>query len=1292
MNLIPLLLTIVFTISSSYIPVKSIEHKEDNQKIDCSSINKDLISIIVKYKTSKKNNVSLLNQSINQSNIKLKDEYELIKKKYTKKLGKSSQFNLSLNATNTHKRGEINKVKIQNYVRDGDITCEDYKNIINKLKKQINIEYAEPNYIINSKNLSLAPNDTLLNKKTFESLFKVERNGNFYLEDMNIFDAWNFSQGDDIVVAVIDTGVDYNHPDLWNNIWVNPLVINDVNFDGKIDLNDADINGNKRIDPDELKPDMIGYDFVSKDIDPNDQSFLDDNSSGFFTSNLFVGHGTHIAGVIAAEANNNLGIAGVAPKAKILPIRALSSLRDFNSLSDLVSALIFVADLEIVDITNNSWVTNFDSQLLKDAFDVLEEKGILSIASAGNDNSSEAFYPAAYDNVISVGSIETNNIFGTVENRLRDYNPSKFSNHGKYVDIAAPGEFILSTAREFDYERQEVIDFLERDQAILEYQSNGFGYGYLSGTSIAAPIVSGLTALILKMNPNLNLEQVKKILQTSSRPISSSQFRAEEGQNFYVGKGIIDAIAALVLSNNNSLPIATLSKKKYSGSNTIEIRGNAYSDDFSHYEIKVVPFNKHYSNEQVVYSNSFETAVNNNLLASIDLSSMPDGNYHLILTTFDSSGLQALDIADLSIGKADKPSNLSRYDSGSYPGEQIIIRWDYKESSANINNITGFEVHRNGVKIAFINLESAEVKNFEKVNIGDQEPLRYEYKDLSIEPSSSYEYKIRTVSANGDLGEFSSITTTSGLASQDPYKSYFFSDGAIGFDPGVDGILGKDGLIKSINAMQRLDDLLYLADGHSVRSINLRSLELKTLAGSLFFTEESYDGIGLAARFNELIDIEVLNNGKLLLLESPILDTSSRFVNYTGKLRLFDPSSSEVTTLLDNSSNAQGILATAVNQNNIIYAIDGLLDRNIRFENGISRKIDNERIVTINNSGEVQELISHEMFLATALNKNFFTLTDIHIDLNGDLLISSKHEIFKYSFQNQTLNSIIGSDNSTNDPTGNLKSAYLREIKKIDTDSKGNIYILESFGGILKASIGEDLVSTAFDATLEDSIIGSKQQLNKPYGAVSFPEGHVISSMYIDNKDSIFFQNQFDTDPDSFSFNSTKYDYLSRAILTSNFSDEYITYNGNQNLEENEKSDELINEDELTEDSVEKEEENNDFNEIVDSFKDQFSYEPSQNAIEIYTKIFSKEEITNLKSSMNSLQLINSIIDNNGKFRRKKARLIIKDYKRLRKSNIQNNSTLLELNDFNFDFNQDGIINKSDLKEIRSINKKVRRI
>lgn len=284
-------------------------------------------------------------------------------------------------------------------------------------------------------------------------------------------DAWNLTTGSgDVIVAVIDSGVDYTHPDLQGNLWTNP---NETAGNGA----DDDHNG--------LVDDVRGWNFQANTADPMDD----------------LGHGTHVAGTIAAAANGT-GICGVAWHARIMPVKFMSS-TGVGYTSDAINAIDYASRMG-AKVANNSWGGSGFSQSLSDTIQTAGTRGMVCIASAGNDAKNidtDPQYPAAYvlPNLISVASCEPD---GTL---------SYFSNYGAAsVSLVAPGDGIVSLWP-------------------------GSGYATLSGTSMASPHVSGIAALVLALNPTLSVASLVQQItaNTDALPALSGQVQTNGRANAY---------------------------------------------------------------------------------------------------------------------------------------------------------------------------------------------------------------------------------------------------------------------------------------------------------------------------------------------------------------------------------------------------------------------------------------------------------------------------------------------------------------------------------------------------------------------------------------------------------------------------------------------------------------------------------------------------------------------------------------------------------------------------------------
>ncbi|MEB3298314.1 MAG: S8 family peptidase [Candidatus Sericytochromatia bacterium] len=282
------------------------------------------------------------------------------------------------------------------------------------------------------------------------------------LDAMRVPAAWTRTRGDArVVVAVLDTGVDLGHPDLRTRL-------------------------------------VEGRSFVSGRSGPGDDN----------------GHGTHVAGTIVAEADNGVGVAGVAPGCRVMPVKVLDA-EGAGHTADIVAGLVWAAD-HGARIINLSLGGAAGGQALGEAIRYAQAKGCLVVAAMGNEGAQSQEYPAAMPGVLAVGS--------TDEAGRR----SSFSNFGSWISVAAPGSGILSTTPTYDVtmSRQEGL---------------GRGYGSLSGTSMATPHAAGLAALLASLHPDWPAQVLHKQLLASTRDIGTPGFDIETGH------GMLDAWKAVNL-------------------------------------------------------------------------------------------------------------------------------------------------------------------------------------------------------------------------------------------------------------------------------------------------------------------------------------------------------------------------------------------------------------------------------------------------------------------------------------------------------------------------------------------------------------------------------------------------------------------------------------------------------------------------------------------------------------------------------------------------------------------------
>jgi subtilisin family serine protease len=332
------------------------------------------------------------------------------------------------------------------------------------------------------------------------------------LQYLSIRDSWEKATGKGIIVGVVDTGLDFDHEDIQGQMWVNEK--EDLNGNGRLDPwpatevregvpGDFDFIDN---DGNGYNDDVIGYDFVNitdrnigDDQDPDPIPYDEES------------HGTSMAGIIAANHNNGLGISGIAYDSKIMSLRAF----DISGAgeSDDIAAAVLYAVMNGVNVLNFSFGEEYYSPLLHDVIKFAYANGVTMVGSSGNNNWYKKHYPSDFEEVISVGGI-TERFF-----------KSSISNYGNRIDILAPGQVVPSLSPNNQYSAK-------------------------SGTSVASPHVTAAIALLLEQNSNLTPKEIKFILENSANDDNEYP-----GWDPFYGKGILNINRAL---NSNSKGTVTI--------------------------------------------------------------------------------------------------------------------------------------------------------------------------------------------------------------------------------------------------------------------------------------------------------------------------------------------------------------------------------------------------------------------------------------------------------------------------------------------------------------------------------------------------------------------------------------------------------------------------------------------------------------------------------------------------------------------------------------------------------------
>lgn len=360
-----------------------------------------------------------------------------------------------------------------------DLDNADVGELVKTYSAMPEVEYAEPNYEISLEASSYAlvrPTDPRFGDQW--ALLNSGQRGGKEGADINAMRAWAVTTGSDkVVVAVLDSGVDYTHEDLAPNMWTRPAGLAPYHDDelGTID-------------------DENGFNALDANSDPMDEN----------------GHGTHCAGIIGAEGSNDIGISGVNWKVRIMPLKFMNA-GGFGTTKDAIEAINYVIDRKKagvnVRIISASWGSTQRSRALEDMIRKAYENDILFVAASGNsstNNDRNPHFPSSYNvpNVVSVAALDRNDQLAS------------FSNYGvKSVAIAAPGVDILSTWLGNQYEEK-------------------------SGTSMATPVVSGVAALIVAQHPHISVDELRKRLLESVDPIPALKGKVATGGRIDAAKAV----------------------------------------------------------------------------------------------------------------------------------------------------------------------------------------------------------------------------------------------------------------------------------------------------------------------------------------------------------------------------------------------------------------------------------------------------------------------------------------------------------------------------------------------------------------------------------------------------------------------------------------------------------------------------------------------------------------------------------------------------------------------------------
>jgi len=419
--------------------------------------------------------------------------------------------------------------------------------------------------------MDFAPNDSLLSEQ-------------WALQKIQAFDAWEKTTGvDSVLLAIIDTGIDYLHPDLANKIYINSGETGTDNNGQDKRSNGIDDDDNGFVD------DFMGWDFTDREGFPFDSSggdYLDWDNDPMDEH----GHGTYIGGIAGAQTNNITGIAGVAPNIQLVNLRAFDP-GGYGEEDDVAAAILYATNIG-VKVINMSFGDNSFSLVLKDVVKFAYSRGVVLVGSSGNSGSSDPHYPSGYSEVICVGN-STNEDF-----------VAGSSNYGSTLDLVAPGTSIITTARDNNY-------------------------ASINGTSAATPFVSATAALLLSLQ-NFTNEEIKQIIKSTTDDIGDPGWDLRSGAGRLNLRKALTVVAPSVIKFNKPLQdFATLE-------NEIVINATVLSPSFVSYALYYgVGYNP---GSWVPLIENGLNQFSNEDIYTLDITSFQDTVYALRLEVLQSNG------------------------------------------------------------------------------------------------------------------------------------------------------------------------------------------------------------------------------------------------------------------------------------------------------------------------------------------------------------------------------------------------------------------------------------------------------------------------------------------------------------------------------------------------------------------------------------------------------------------------------------------------------------------------------
>ena len=423
---------------------------------------------------------------------------------------KNFEFSSEFNQINKNITPSIKELKIDSNNRLIKLSFPkniSIDSVLSVYKKSGKYEFVEPDFIGYGSGVQVSPNDnyfnlqySLKNDGSFNTNFMSEMNITSVTgSDINIEGLWDHTKGDEeLIVAVVDSGMNMTHEDLKGRFWVN---------ENEIMGNNIDDDGNGFID------DVNGWDFINNDNNPSDDH----------------GHGTNVGSIAMATGNNLFGISGVNWNSKIMVVKALDE-NNSGSYSSMIESIYYAVD-------NGAKVINFSiggsgySESLKNAVDYCYNNNVVFVACMMNHDNETTYYPAGFEKAIAVGATDPRDHRASPFNWTFGDGSSSGSNFGDHIDLVAPGLQIAGASSTSDS-----------------------GYGYWSGTSQATPLVAGVASLLLSVNSSLTIDELKNYLTNSADDQVGNPGEDTPGWDKYYGHGRLNATNAVnqVLTTNET--------------------------------------------------------------------------------------------------------------------------------------------------------------------------------------------------------------------------------------------------------------------------------------------------------------------------------------------------------------------------------------------------------------------------------------------------------------------------------------------------------------------------------------------------------------------------------------------------------------------------------------------------------------------------------------------------------------------------------------------------------------------